>query len=95
MLFLQRDCNTNIFCSTQKRHPKRRPIFFQQMDRLPCPTFEHNRLLLPKRELILYKEGKSTWVPLETGCKIAPAPTTFALALAIDGRREPSAEAER
>lgn len=36
-----------------------------------------------------------TCVPLETGRRIAPAPATFALAVAMDGRREPNAEAER
>ena len=36
-----------------------------------------------------------TCVPLETGLRMAPAPATFALALAMDGRRDPNAEAER
>jgi hypothetical protein len=45
--------------------------------------------------VIWYNIMEFTCVPLETGRKIAPAPATFALALAIDGRREPSAEAER
>jgi len=39
--------------------------------------------------------NKATWVPFETGRNTAPAPATFALALAIDGRREPIADAER
>lgn len=38
---------------------------------------------------------KATCVLLETGRNIAPAPATFALALAMDGRRELKAEAER
>lgn len=38
---------------------------------------------------------KFTCVPLETGRRIAPAPATFALVVAIDGSREPSADAER
>lgn len=46
-------------------------------------------------KLIWYNRMEFTCVPLETGRKIAPAPATFALALAIDGRREPNAEAER
>lgn len=36
-----------------------------------------------------------TCVPLETGRRIAPAPATVALAVAMDGRRELKAEAER
>ncbi len=33
-------------------------------------------------------------MPLDTGRKIAPAPATFALAVAMDGKREPNADAE-
>lgn len=69
------------------------------MHSLPRSTSEDKRLLydklLHKKELMLYNRRKNTWVPLETGCNIAPAPATLALALAIDGSREPSAEAER
>lgn len=36
-----------------------------------------------------------TWVLLETGRRSAPAPATLALAVAIDGRRDPKADAER
>lgn len=36
-----------------------------------------------------------TCVRLETGRSIAPAPATLALAVAMEGRREPKAEAER
>lgn len=36
-----------------------------------------------------------TCVLFETGRRYAPAPTTRALALAMDGRREPKADAER
>lgn len=38
---------------------------------------------------------EQTWVPVETGRSIAPAPATLALVLAIDGSREPSADADR
>lgn len=41
------------------------------------------------------RRKRATRVLLETGRKIAPAPATFALALAMDGRRELKAEAER
>lgn len=40
-------------------------------------------------------EKEFTCVLLETGQSIAPAPATLALALAIDGKREPKAVAER
>jgi len=36
-----------------------------------------------------------TLVLLETGSRSAPAPATLAFALAMDGRRDPSAVAER
>lgn len=36
-----------------------------------------------------------TCVLLETGRRIAPAPATLAFALAMDGRRDPTAVAER
>lgn len=38
---------------------------------------------------------KQTCVLLDIGRRIAPAPATLALAVAIDGRRDPSADAER
>lgn len=47
------------------------------------------------RSKITLERQKATCVPLETGRRIAPAPATFALALAMDGSREPKAEAER
>jgi len=40
-------------------------------------------------------EVEVTCVPLVTGHRIAPAPATLAFALDIDGRRDPSAVADR
>ncbi|KAG7013659.1 hypothetical protein SDJN02_23826 [Cucurbita argyrosperma subsp. argyrosperma] len=41
------------------------------------------------------KKSEETWVVVETGRRRAPAPATLALAVAMDGRREPRALAER
>jgi hypothetical protein len=40
-------------------------------------------------------ESNNTCVRVETGRRIAPAPATRALAFAIDGSRDPNADAER
>lgn len=40
-------------------------------------------------------EVEVTCVPLVTGHRIAPAPATLAFALEIDGKRDPSAVADR
>lgn len=50
-----------------------------------------NRILIRAPQLRM----NQTCVPLDTGRKIAPAPATLALALAIDGSLDPKAEAER
>lgn len=74
--------------------PKSQQGYFAQLNRKDINRIRE-RWKIDNAHSLPYSRNDSTCVPFETGRKIAPAPATFALALAMDGRWEPNAEAER